>query len=151
MFNENDWEFDLVKGHPDSVDFVRKIDDNFVVTGCGDGIIRMIGIKPNKFIGVVGVHPEGFPIERLCVGMNGQKVVSTDCVVKIWDLTEEGSDGFDEMNEMMESSDDSSLSDIEMEDVNKNEAKTNDKKSKTLKNQNSKSFEPRNSFFDEMD
>jgi WD40 repeat protein len=44
-------------GHPSSVDSIANLDDETVVTGSSDGLLRVISIEPNRFIGLVrGVH-----------------------------------------------------------------------------------------------
>ncbi|CAI2175530.1 11210_t:CDS:2 [Funneliformis geosporum] len=66
LFTWNNWgdTSDRIVGHPQSIDTLVKINEDLVCTGSSDGIIRLIGILPNKFLGVIGDH-EDFPIECL--------------------------------------------------------------------------------------
>lgn len=58
---------DRFPGHPASVDALVRLDEDTVVTGSSDGLIRIVGILPNKMLGIVGEHAE-YPIERLGEG-----------------------------------------------------------------------------------
>ena len=53
-------------GHPSSVDALAAFDEDTVLSGCQDGLIRVIGILPNKMLGVVGEHGD-YPVERLAL------------------------------------------------------------------------------------
>lgn len=76
---------DRFPGHPDSVTSVIAIDEETVLTGSSDGLIRVVGIQPNKFLGVLGEHSE-FDIERLVMRKDKAYVasVSHDPKIKIW-------------------------------------------------------------------
>lgn len=53
-------------GHPASVSTLAPLDKHALVTGSEDGLVRLITVRPNKLIGVVGEYGgEGLPIERL--------------------------------------------------------------------------------------
>lgn len=67
IFSFGEWldRSDHYPGHPDTVDSIFPIDDDAVITGCGDGVLRIVGIFPNKILGVVGEHPGDFPIRSL--------------------------------------------------------------------------------------
>mmetsp|Transcript_25549 Transcript_25549/g.71456 ORF Transcript_25549/g.71456 Transcript_25549/m.71456 type:complete len:381 (+) Transcript_25549:169-1311(+) len=87
---------DRFPGHPNSIDAMVKFDEDTIITGSSDGIIRIINILPNKLLGVVGEHAD-YPVE--CVALSGDRKLlasaSHDNTVKIWDiafLQEEGSD-----------------------------------------------------------
>lgn len=58
---------DRFPGHPASVDALVRLDEDTVVTGSSDGLIRIVSILPNKMLGIVGEHAE-YPIERLGEG-----------------------------------------------------------------------------------
>ncbi|MCO5563554.1 hypothetical protein L7F22_017199 [Adiantum nelumboides] len=79
---------DRFVGHPKSVESILKFDEDTVMTGSSDGLIRLISILPNKMIGVIGEHAD-FPIERLALCSN-RKVLgsaSHDHVLKLWDVS----------------------------------------------------------------
>eukprot|EP01098_Paradermamoeba_levis_P006538 TRINITY_DN270_c0_g1_i5.p1 TRINITY_DN270_c0_g1~~TRINITY_DN270_c0_g1_i5.p1 ORF type:complete len:332 (+),score=88.59 TRINITY_DN270_c0_g1_i5:73-996(+) len=57
---------DRFPGHPFSIDTMVKIDEDTIATGSSDGLIRVVGILPNKMLGVIGDH-EDFPVEKLSV------------------------------------------------------------------------------------
>ena len=40
------------------------MDDNTIVTGSSDGLIRVVQIGPNRLLGVIGDHDD-FPVERM--------------------------------------------------------------------------------------
>ncbi|KAH8954928.1 hypothetical protein BDL97_08G106900 [Sphagnum fallax] len=82
-------------GHPNSVDALLKVDEDTLLTGSMDGIIRVVTILPNKMIGVIGEHAE-YPIERLAFSHDRTTLgsVSHDNTVKLWDVKylQEGDD-----------------------------------------------------------
>lgn len=53
-------------GHPASVDALVAFDEDSVVTGSQDGLIRLISILPNRMLGVLGEHGD-LPVESLAV------------------------------------------------------------------------------------
>ena len=79
---------DRFPGHPQSVDSMLKVDENSVITGSTDGLIRVISLQPNKVLGVIGDH-EDFPVEGLrrsrCGGILGS--FSHDDIVRFWDVS----------------------------------------------------------------
>eukprot|EP00252_Welwitschia_mirabilis_P000432 TRINITY_DN1042_c0_g2_i1.p1 TRINITY_DN1042_c0_g2~~TRINITY_DN1042_c0_g2_i1.p1 ORF type:complete len:353 (+),score=62.93 TRINITY_DN1042_c0_g2_i1:221-1279(+) len=79
---------DRFVGHPDSVDAMLKLNEDTLVTGAGDGIIRVISILPNKMVGVIGEH-ENYPIENLAVSHDYKVLgsVSHDQNLKLWDIS----------------------------------------------------------------
>ncbi len=54
-------------GHPESVDALVAFDEDTLLTGSSDGVIRIVSVLPNKLLGVLGQHPDGFPVERLAL------------------------------------------------------------------------------------
>jgi ATP-dependent RNA helicase DOB1 len=89
---------DRFPGHPESVDALVKFDEDTIITGSSDGLLRVINILPNKLLGVLGAHADDMPVERLALA--GDKAVlasmSHDSCVKLWDLSvlqdEDGAD-----------------------------------------------------------
>jgi hypothetical protein len=65
---------------------VWQIDNDTVLTGGSDGILRLVGIQPNRLLGVVGEHG-GMPVE--CIRINNQRNVmatsSHDMAIHLWD------------------------------------------------------------------
>lgn len=47
---------DRISGQPGSVEAAVKIDENTFATGCEDGFVRGIGLKPNKILQILGQH-----------------------------------------------------------------------------------------------
>lgn len=92
---------DRFPGHPDSVTSVIAIDEETVLTGSSDGLIRVVGIQPNKFLGVLGEHSE-FDIERLVMRKDKAYVasISHNRKIKIWNTSVLlGDDGEDDGRE----------------------------------------------------
>jgi ATP-dependent RNA helicase DOB1 len=89
---------DRFPGHPESVDALVRFDEDTIITGSSDGLLRVINILPNKLLGVLGAHADDMPVERLA--LSGDKAVlasmSHDSCVKLWDLSvlqdEDGAD-----------------------------------------------------------
>ncbi|KDN52509.1 WD40 repeat-like protein [Tilletiaria anomala UBC 951] len=54
---------DRLAGHPASVDSLDVLDEDTVLTGSSDGLVRVVQIYPHKLLGVAADH-EGFPVER---------------------------------------------------------------------------------------
>ena len=101
---------DRFPGHPMSVDALLKVDENTILTGSSDGVVRVVTIQPDKLLGVLGNH-EGFPVEKL--KFDGDKKilgsVSHDNFIRLWDaslLFDNGSDENIEDDEMKGSEDD---------------------------------------------
>lgn len=69
------------------MDALVTLDDDSVVTGSGDGVIRVVSILPNKLLGVLGEDPEG-GCDRLA--LSGDKSllasISYSPVLHVWDL-----------------------------------------------------------------
>jgi hypothetical protein len=55
---------DRFPGHPASVDALVRLDEDTLITGSSDGLLRIVSILPNKMLGVLGEHAD-YPIERL--------------------------------------------------------------------------------------
>ena len=100
---------DRFPGHPSSIDALLKVDEDTLLTGSSDGIIRVVQIQPDKFLGVLGNDHGGFPVERL--GFNSSRTIvgssSHDTHVHLWDarVLQPGSDD-EESDEKDEEEDD---------------------------------------------
>lgn len=107
IFSWNTWGdcSDRFPGHPSSIDALLKVDEDTLLTGSSDGLIRVVQIQPDKVIGVLGNH-EDFPIEKLQWNSNREIVgsVSHDNYVRLWDahILHEEDDEDDEDDEKEE-------------------------------------------------
>ena len=89
IFSQGRWQdqSDRFPGHPDSVNAVVAIDEDTVLTGAGDGLIRLVSVQPNRLLGIVGDHDD-FPIETLRTSTDRRRLGSSshDNSIKIWDI-----------------------------------------------------------------
>ncbi|TYZ57351.1 hypothetical protein PybrP1_010556 [[Pythium] brassicae (nom. inval.)] len=95
---------DRFPGHPDSVDAMLKIDEDTILTGSSDGIIRVVQLHPNKLLGLIGDH-EDFPVEVLKFSHDKKLVGSVSHTNKVhfWDvgyLFDDDDDGDDDEEEL---------------------------------------------------
>jgi WD repeat-containing protein 55 len=76
-------------GHPESIQSLVKVDEHTLLTGSSDGLIRIISLHPNKLVGVIGEHEEGFPVEKITRSHDDALLasISHDSTVKFWDLS----------------------------------------------------------------
>jgi WD repeat-containing protein 55 len=96
---------DRYPGHPSSIDAILKIDEDTILTGSSDGLIRVVSIQPNQFVGVIGDNHEGFPIEQLQFTCDRSYVgsVTHDNFIRLWDarmLDENYDDDIDDDDEI---------------------------------------------------
>ncbi|KAJ3155812.1 WD domain repeat-containing protein 55 [Geranomyces variabilis] len=105
LFSWGDWGdcTDRFPGHPSSVDSILTIEDETVMTASGDGILRAIGILPNKLIGTIGEHGE-MPIESIRLARDGELVgsCSHDATVRFWSVAATINEGEDDESEKVE-------------------------------------------------
>lgn len=90
---------DRMPGHPSSVETLLKVDEDTILTGSSDGLIRVVQIHPDKFLGVLNDGDTGgYPIEKLAYNANKDIVgsVSHDNFVRLWDARILKDDGVDE-------------------------------------------------------
>ena len=88
---------DRMLGHPASVDAMVAHSDDHVITGAADGLLRLVGVHPNKVFGVLGDHGEA-GIEALALSSERDVLASAahDNTIRLWDikyLSEEGEEG----------------------------------------------------------
>lgn len=80
---------DRVPGHPHSVDALLKVDEDTVLTGSSDGLVRVVQVTPHKLLGVLGEHDD-FPVERLALQQESGLLASAshDSMVRVWGVGE---------------------------------------------------------------
>jgi hypothetical protein len=94
---------DRFPGHPASIDALLKVDEDTVLTGSSDGLIRLVQLHPDKLLGVLGEH-DGYPVEKLQFNADRSYVgsVSHDNFIRLWDarlLHDDDNDGDEEDDE----------------------------------------------------
>ena len=79
---------DRFPGHPNSIEALLKVDEDTILTGSGDGLIRIVQIQPDKLLGVLGEH-DGFPVESLRYSSRQEYVASLshDALIRMWDAS----------------------------------------------------------------
>jgi len=45
---------DRITGHPGAIDTMIYYDDDTIITGCEDGLVRAISVLPNKILAILG-------------------------------------------------------------------------------------------------
>ena len=45
---------DRIVGHPGCIDTMVKYDEDIIITGCEDGLIRAVSVLPNKIVSILG-------------------------------------------------------------------------------------------------
>ena len=119
LFSWNRWGdcSDRYPGHPDCIECLNKIDESTVLTGSGDGLIRVISIQPNKILGVIGDH-DNFPVEGLLQNHDGKILVSFshDEIIRFWDISMFLDSEDDDENECNDESDAMMINDDDDDD-----------------------------------
>jgi WD repeat-containing protein 55 len=97
---------DRIVGHPNSIDTMIKYDEDTVITGGEDGLIRAVSVLPNKIIAILSdptEQDEGeiFHIQRVALSHDKCLLasISLDDIVKIIDVSQLGTrlkEDFDE-------------------------------------------------------
>lgn len=79
---------DRFPGHPQSVDALLALDEDILISGSSDGVIRILSVLPNRMLGVVGEHSE-WPVERLALSADRGLLASAshDNTLKLWDIS----------------------------------------------------------------
>jgi WD40 repeat protein len=102
IFSQNKWGLpsDNFAGHPESIDSIVVLNEDMIFTGSSDGLIRVVQIHPNQFLGVIGEH-ENYPIERMSLSHDKELLVSCshDNSVKFWNISCFWGEDGDEENE----------------------------------------------------
>jgi WD40 repeat protein len=99
---------DRFPGHPNSIDALLKVDEDTMLTGSSDGLIRVVQIQPDKLLGVLGDDHGGFPIEKLHFNSSKNIVGSLthSNFIRLWDARVLREDDGDEDDDGEENSDD---------------------------------------------
>jgi hypothetical protein len=79
---------DRFPGHPESVESLVKWDEDTVLTGSSDGGLRIVGVLPNRLLGVLGEHEGGMPIEQLALSGDRKLLASAshEAGIALWDM-----------------------------------------------------------------
>jgi WD40 repeat protein len=123
---------DRFPGHPQSIDALLKVDEDTLLTGSSDGIVRIVQIHPDKLLGILGNHG-GFPVEKLKFSA-GRKVVgslSHDNLVRLFDASMLNDDDDDVDDDEDIDDDDSSQKGMDVSEV------VDNKVTKTVQKDNS--------------
>ncbi|BFZ24461.1 hypothetical protein BsWGS_27500 [Bradybaena similaris] len=74
----------------DQIDSVVAVTDDVLCVGSSDSIIRAVHVLPNRVLGIVGQHEEGFPVESMSLTADQAFVASCshDQRVKFWNVDE---------------------------------------------------------------
>ena len=95
--------YPLLQSSHSSIDAILKVDENTIITGGSDGLVRVVTLHPNKILGTLGDH-DGFPVESLQFNANRSYVgsLSHDPYIRLWDARalDDADGGEDEENEM---------------------------------------------------
>lgn len=118
---------DRFPGHPSSIDALLKVDEDTVLTGASDGIIRLVQLHPDKLLGVLGEH-DGYPVEKLQFNADRSYVgsVSHDNFIRLWDARvlqdDNGNDDDDEEDEGVADEDDRKIAATSIGEAQKHES-----------------------------
>jgi len=44
---------DRIVGHPNSIDCIAKYDEDTIITGCEDGLVRAVSVLPNRILAII--------------------------------------------------------------------------------------------------
>jgi hypothetical protein len=92
---------DRFPGHPESIQVMLKLDEQTVLTGGGDGLIRVVSLFPNRLLGILGEGDD--PVERLAWSFDRMLVASAthDNRIRFFDasILHDGSDDEDQDEE----------------------------------------------------
>lgn len=84
---------DRIIGHPNSIDCMIQFDEDTIITGSEDGLIRAVSVLPNKIVAVLGdpvdQGEEVFHIQRVALSHDRMLLASCslDDIVKIIDVS----------------------------------------------------------------
>ena len=86
---------DRIMGHPNAIDTMVKYDEDTLITGAEDGLVRAVSVHPNSIVSILGDHnnegeEERYSVSRVAISCDGKLVASAshDDIVKIFDIEE---------------------------------------------------------------
>ena len=85
---------DRIVGHPGSIDTMVMYDEDTIITGCEDGLIRGVSVLPNKIIAILGdpldSADEVFGIQKVVLNHDKKLLASVtlDNMIKLTDVSE---------------------------------------------------------------
>ena len=122
LFSYNQWAdiSDRFPGHPQSIDALLKIDEDTVLTGSSDGLVRAVQLLPNALLGVLGGH-DGFPVEGLGWSAGRKMVgsISHDENIRLWDASLLNEDDGDDDGDDDEDEDEEEMKEVKAETKSK--------------------------------
>ena len=84
---------DRIPGHPNSIECIVKYDEDTLITGGEDGLVRAVSVCPNRIIAILSDpldQEEGFHIQ--CVTVSHDRMLVASCspddIVKIMDISQ---------------------------------------------------------------
>eukprot|EP00750_Incisomonas_marina_P009097 INCI15806.1.p1 GENE.INCI15806.1~~INCI15806.1.p1 ORF type:complete len:457 (+),score=120.82 INCI15806.1:153-1523(+) len=79
---------DRFPGHPEAISSLFALDDNTVLSGGGDGIVRVLSVQPNRFHGALCKH-NGFSVNSMGMTFDNKFLVtcSHDRRLRFWDAS----------------------------------------------------------------
>ena len=84
---------DRIRGHPNSIETMIKYNENLVITGCEDGLMRAVSVLPNRIVAILGdpldEDDDTFGIHKLTLSHDKQLLanITLDDIVKIFDVS----------------------------------------------------------------
>jgi WD repeat-containing protein 55 len=98
IINIFSWDYfgdcnDRIVGHPGAIDTMVQYDEDTIITGCEDGLIRAVSVLPNKIIAILGdpldSGDEVFHIQKVILSHDRSLLASVtlDNMVKIIDVS----------------------------------------------------------------
>jgi WD40 repeat protein len=109
IFKWGDWGdcSDRYPGHTDGVECMAKLDEVTMITGSLDSKIRLFSLQPHRIDGIIGDH-EGLTVEGMKVtpDQNYLATLSSDEIIRFWDISALVNDHEEENEEVEEDSSD---------------------------------------------
>ena len=78
------------------MDAIEKLDEDTIITGSSDGILRVLSVQPHNLLGILAQQAEG-GCERMALSCDRQLLATTSYgMLRIWDTTFLNEDGHDD-------------------------------------------------------